>query len=58
MWSGNGYKKVFAADRTFLTLFGSISPAKCFVKPFFESFFSHYIITVFSFDGNLGRKDL
>ena len=26
VWSGNGYKKLFAVDRIFLTLFGSIEP--------------------------------
>jgi len=34
LWSGNGYKKPFAAERAKLILFGSIEPLERFVKPF------------------------
>ena len=33
-WSGNGYKKPFAAERTFLALFGSIEPSECVIELF------------------------
>ncbi len=33
-WSGNRYKKPFAAERTFLSLFGSIEPSERFVELF------------------------
>ena len=34
VWNRNGYKKAFVAERTFLTLFGSIEPWERLVEPF------------------------
>ena len=57
-WSGNGYKKPFAAERTFTALFGSIEPSERFAERFFVHFFSHYTVTALLFRGNLGRKSV
>lgn len=45
---GNGYKKPFAAERTFSALFGSISPTEYAVEPFAEHCLWYYAFTAFS----------
>lgn len=57
-WSGNGYKKPFAAERTISALFGSREAAEGFAEQFSVYFLLHYTVTVFSFRGNLGRKSV
>ncbi len=37
--SRNGYKKPFAAERTFVSLFGSIEPSERIAEPFAVHFF-------------------
>ena len=44
VWSGNGYKKPFAAERRFITLFGSIDAVERLVERVFGYTRSHYTI--------------
>ncbi len=55
-WSGNGYKKPFAAERAKLILFRSIEPLERFVEPFVAHSLSQYRVSALSLDGNLGQK--
>ena len=50
-WNGNGYKKPFVAEGTFLSLFGSIEPSERFAEPFGVHCLSYYTVTAISFCG-------
>ena len=44
-WSGNGYKKAFAVERTFLALFGMSRPGNNILISSFQYLFSNLLMT-------------